>query len=64
MDEDIILFNKIIRGVFDFPSPSFDNISYAARLLIRLLLSTDPQARYSANQVLEYFWIVVFLYYL
>uniref|UniRef100_A0A915DQ03 non-specific serine/threonine protein kinase n=1 Tax=Ditylenchus dipsaci TaxID=166011 RepID=A0A915DQ03_9BILA len=54
-DEDEVLFNKILRGEFEFPSPSFDEISFAARLLIRSLLSTEPEGRYSANKLLNTF---------
>ncbi|KAI1713762.1 protein kinase domain-containing protein [Ditylenchus destructor] len=56
-DEEEVLFGNILRGEFDFPSPSFDDTSYAARLLIRCLLCTEPETRYSAKQVMDYFWI-------
>lgn len=58
-DQDEMLFNNILCGEFEFPSPSFDNISYTARLLIRKLLSTQPNKRLSAQEVLDYSWIQV-----
>lgn len=62
MEDDEALFDKIVRGHFDFPSPSFDNVSNAAKLLIRQLIATDPNGRFSAAQVLESPWIqVIFL---
>ncbi|XP_074055200.1 serine/threonine-protein kinase DCLK3 [Macrotis lagotis] len=51
------LFASIQRGHFDFLSPYWDNISEAAKDLVRQLLVVDPKKRYMAHQVLEHPWI-------
>ncbi|XP_074140691.1 serine/threonine-protein kinase DCLK3 [Sminthopsis crassicaudata] len=51
------LFAIIQRGHFDFLSPYWDNISEAAKDLVRQLLVVDPKKRYTAHQVLEHPWI-------
>jgi calcium/calmodulin-dependent protein kinase I len=45
-DEDnIMLFEKIKRGKFDFPPPIWDQISKEAKDIIRNLLVVDPSKR-------------------
>lgn len=56
-EPDEVLFNRILRGQFDFPSPSFDSISCSAKLAIARLLNTDPYSRHSASDVLNLQWI-------
>ncbi|XP_043834588.1 serine/threonine-protein kinase DCLK3 isoform X2 [Dromiciops gliroides] len=51
------LFAIIQRGRFDFLRPYWDNISEAAKDLVRQLLVVDPKKRYTAHQVLEHPWI-------
>ncbi|XP_068940659.1 serine/threonine-protein kinase DCLK3 [Petaurus breviceps papuanus] len=51
------LFAIIQQGHFDFLSPYWDNISEAAKDLVRQLLVVDPKKRYTAHQVLEHPWI-------
>nr|XP_020820005.1 LOW QUALITY PROTEIN: serine/threonine-protein kinase DCLK3 [Phascolarctos cinereus] len=51
------LFAIIQQGHFDFLSPYWDNISEAAKDLVRQLLLVDPKKRYTAHQVLEHPWI-------
>jgi len=41
-EENAILFEKIKKGAFDFPSPSWDNISEDAINIIKSLLVVDP----------------------
>lgn len=55
-EPDDVLFNRILRGQFHFPSPVFDSISSSAKLLITKLLNTDPFARASAADVLDWHW--------
>lgn len=51
------LFNIIQVGQFEFLSPYWDNISDAAKDLVRNLLEVDPKKRYTAEQVLQHPWI-------
>ena|SRR3989338_599803 len=51
------LFEQIMAGDFDFPSPYWDNISDDAMDLIEKLLVVDPAARLSAAQALDHPWI-------
>lgn len=51
------LFNIIQLGQFEFLSPYWDNISDAAKDLVRNLLVVDPKKRYTAHQVLQHPWI-------
>lgn len=51
------LFRKIRSGKFSFPDPYWRNVSDGAKDLIRKLLVVDPDARYTAKQVLEHPWI-------
>nr|CAD2192205.1 unnamed protein product [Meloidogyne enterolobii] len=55
-EPDDVLFNRILRGQFHFPSPVFDSISNSAKLLITRLLNTDPFMRASATDVVEWHW--------
>lgn len=51
------LFNIIQQGQFEFLAPYWDNISDAAKDLVRHLLVVDPKKRYTAHQVLQHPWI-------
>nr|XP_044992963.1 serine/threonine-protein kinase DCLK3 [Jaculus jaculus]XP_044992964.1 serine/threonine-protein kinase DCLK3 [Jaculus jaculus] len=51
------LFNIIQQGHFEFLAPYWDNISDAAKDLVRHLLVIDPKKRYTAHQVLQHPWI-------
>jgi len=52
------IFDKILRGDFDFPSPDWDNISDDAQEFVSALLTKNPRDRPSAEQCLEAPWIV------
>ncbi|EYC14268.1 hypothetical protein Y032_0041g441 [Ancylostoma ceylanicum] len=51
------LFAQIMRGRVNFPSPSWDKISASAKALILLLVNTDKEERFSAQDVLDNQWI-------
>ncbi|XP_050996063.1 serine/threonine-protein kinase DCLK3 [Acomys russatus] len=51
------LFSIIQQGQFEFLAPYWDNISDAAKDLVRHLLVVDPKKRYTAHQVLQHPWI-------
>ena len=48
------LFDQILKARYDFPSPWWDTISDGAKDLVRKLLNTNPEKRYTAKQVLEH----------
>jgi len=51
------LFKKIMDVKYDFDDPSWDEISDAAKNLIRNLLVKDPKKRYTAQQCLVDPWV-------
>uniref|UniRef100_A0A4W3JQ04 Serine/threonine-protein kinase DCLK1 n=1 Tax=Callorhinchus milii TaxID=7868 RepID=A0A4W3JQ04_CALMI len=55
-DQDV-LFDQILMGHQEFPSPYWDNISDAAKELITMMLQVDVDQRYSAQQLLEHPWV-------
>ncbi|EGR29825.1 hypothetical protein IMG5_148090 [Ichthyophthirius multifiliis] len=51
------LFEIIVKGKFDFPSPAWDTISKEAKDLIRGLLTTDPSKRWSYEKIKNHLWL-------
>ncbi|XP_056305804.1 serine/threonine-protein kinase DCLK2-like [Danio aesculapii] len=51
------LFEQILLGKLDFPSPYWDNISDSAKDLIGKMLQVDVGDRYTADEVLEHCWV-------
>ena len=51
------LFKSIQDVDYEFPSPYWDDISEAAKDLVRKLLVKDPKQRLTAVQILEHPWI-------
>ncbi|XP_040282048.1 serine/threonine-protein kinase DCLK1 isoform X1 [Bufo bufo] len=56
-DDQEVLFDQILMGQVDFPSPYWDNVSESAKGLITRMLQVDVDQRYSALQVLEHPWV-------
>ncbi|XP_073750790.1 serine/threonine-protein kinase DCLK1 isoform X2 [Callorhinus ursinus] len=56
-DDQEVLFDQILMGQVDFPSPYWDNISDSAKELITMMLLVDVDQRFSAVQVLEHPWV-------
>ncbi|XP_071990515.1 serine/threonine-protein kinase DCLK1 isoform X2 [Engystomops pustulosus] len=56
-DDQEVLFDQILMGQVDFPSPYWDNVSESAKGLITMMLQVDVDQRYSALQVLEHPWV-------
>lgn len=48
-DDNIALFEKIKKGQYEFPSPSWDHISNEAKEIIMNLLVVDPSKRMTAE---------------
>jgi len=51
------LYNQIKRGEYEFPDPYWTEISFAAKDLVRKLLTVNPKRRYTAEQALKHPWI-------
>ncbi|XP_045423142.1 serine/threonine-protein kinase DCLK1 isoform X1 [Eulemur rufifrons] len=56
-DDQEVLFDQILMGQVDFPSPYWDNVSDSAKGLITMMLLVDVDQRFSAVQVLEHPWV-------
>lgn len=57
-NDSMVLFEKIKKGKYDFPSPIWDNISEEAKEIIRNLLVVDPSKRMTCEQLLKHPWIL------
>ncbi|XP_029287909.1 serine/threonine-protein kinase DCLK2 isoform X2 [Cottoperca gobio] len=55
MQED--LFDQILLGRLDFPSPYWDNITDSAKELIGKMLQVNAEARYTAQDILSHPWV-------
>lgn len=51
------LFDQILVGKLEFPSPYWDNITDCAKELIVLMLQVNVEARYTADQILSHPWV-------
>nr|XP_046271262.1 serine/threonine-protein kinase DCLK2 isoform X3 [Scatophagus argus] len=56
MQED--LFEQILQGRLDFPSPYWDNITDSAKELIGKMLQVNVEARYTAQDILSHPWVM------
>ncbi|XP_061027222.1 serine/threonine-protein kinase DCLK1 isoform X2 [Eubalaena glacialis] len=56
-DDQEVLFDQILMGQVEFPSPYWDNVSDSAKELITMMLLVDVDQRFSAVQVLEHPWV-------
>jgi calcium/calmodulin-dependent protein kinase I len=55
--EKSVLFEKIVKGEFEFHAPFWDHVTEEAKDFIRCMLVVDPAGRYSAWQLLEHPWL-------
>ncbi|XP_057186563.1 serine/threonine-protein kinase DCLK2 isoform X4 [Triplophysa rosa] len=53
------LFDQILVGRLEFPSPFWDNITDSAKELIGHMLHVNVEARYTAEDVLCHHWVTV-----
>ncbi|KAJ8399239.1 hypothetical protein AAFF_G00412770 [Aldrovandia affinis] len=51
------LFDQILVGRLEFPSPYWDNITDSAKELIGQMLQVNVEARYTAEEVLSHPWV-------
>eukprot|EP00929_Paragymnodinium_shiwhaense_P001086 TRINITY_DN1012_c0_g3_i1.p1 TRINITY_DN1012_c0_g3~~TRINITY_DN1012_c0_g3_i1.p1 ORF type:complete len:494 (-),score=99.74 TRINITY_DN1012_c0_g3_i1:95-1576(-) len=56
-DNDSQILRCVKRGVYDFPSPEWDDISSDAKSMIKLMLMYDSKMRPSADVCLQHHWI-------
>ena len=57
-NDNLRLFEKIKKGKYDFPSPSWDVISQEAKDIIKNLLVLEPEGRMNCEQLLKHPWIL------
>ncbi|XP_070786026.1 serine/threonine-protein kinase DCLK2-like [Enoplosus armatus] len=51
------LFDQILRGKLEFPSPDWDTISLPAKMLISQMLQVNVDTRFTAEEVLSHAWV-------
>uniref|UniRef100_UPI0037E708B1 serine/threonine-protein kinase DCLK2 isoform X2 n=1 Tax=Semicossyphus pulcher TaxID=241346 RepID=UPI0037E708B1 len=51
------LFDQILLGRLDFPSPYWDNITDSAKELIGKMLTVNAEARFTAQDILSHPWV-------
>ncbi|OCT97018.1 serine/threonine-protein kinase DCLK2 isoform X2 [Xenopus laevis] len=51
------LFDQILIGKLEFPSPYWDNITDSAKELISCMLQVNVEERYTAEQILSHPWV-------
>lgn len=57
-DEDKYkMYEQIVHGDYDYPSPEWDAVTSEAKNLIDCLLSVNPEKRFSATEALKHPWI-------
>ena len=52
------LFDAILSGIFEFPEPYWDGIGEAVRDLINNMLQSDPEIRFSSEDILDHYWLM------
>lgn len=57
-NNDKEMFKKILNGDYEFHSPEWDEISEAAKDLVRKMLVVDPGRRLSVQEALDHSWIL------
>ncbi|XP_077135420.1 serine/threonine-protein kinase DCLK2 isoform X1 [Ranitomeya variabilis] len=51
------LFDQILIGKLEFPSPYWDNITESAKELISCMLQVNVEDRFTADQILSHAWV-------
>ena len=52
------LFDQILKGRYDFPSPWWDHISPDGKAIVEALLTLDPKKRLTAENALKHPWML------
>eukprot|EP00164_Ancoracysta_twista_P000682 GFYU01000904.1.p1 GENE.GFYU01000904.1~~GFYU01000904.1.p1 ORF type:complete len:341 (-),score=124.09 GFYU01000904.1:360-1382(-) len=56
-DNTPMLFKKIRKGKFEFPSPEWDHVSDSAKDLLRSLMEVNVSKRITAEEALDHDWL-------
>jgi len=56
-EDDDEVFDQILEGKFEYPSPHWDSVSASAKDLINKLLVLDPKKRMTAADALKHPWV-------
>lgn len=51
------LFDAILSGIFEYPSPFWDDICEPVRDLINNMLQSDPELRFNSEDILDHYWV-------
>lgn len=51
------LFDAILSGIFEFPEPFWNGIGESVRDLINNMLQSDPELRFSSEDILDHYWL-------
>mgnify|MGYP003706662435 CR=1 FL=1 len=52
------IIHNVLKGVFHFNHPAFENVSEDCKDLIKCCLVKDTDSRYTANKALAHRWII------
>lgn len=52
------LFDAILSGIYEFPEPYWNDIGDGVRDLIANMLQSDPDLRFSSEDILDHHWTV------
>jgi len=58
MNQQEPLFDAILSGVYEFPEPYWTDIGDGVRDLIANMLQSDPDLRFSSEDILDHFWVM------
>ncbi|XP_044317739.1 serine/threonine-protein kinase GA29083-like [Drosophila rhopaloa] len=50
------LFDSIISGIYEFPDPYWSDIGDGVRDLITNMLQSDPDVRFTSEDILDHYW--------
>lgn len=50
------LFDAILSGIYEFPEPYWSDIGEGVRDLISNMLQSDPDVRFSSEDILDHYW--------
>lgn len=50
------LFDAILLGVYEFPEPYWTDIGEGVRDLISNMLQSDPDVRFTSEDILDHYW--------
>lgn len=57
-NEQDLLFESILSGIYEFPDPYWSDIGDEVRDLINNMLQSDPDVRFTSEDILDHFWTI------